>query len=98
MNHFTHTGCLPDGFDTPIFWNDADLEELKGSPTLGALNHFSDCLIPEKAFLPERLGKEEAERDYREKILPAIRVSSSASGSQMRQGPDSSSSYLWAFG
>jgi SET domain-containing protein 6 len=32
---------LPTEFDTPIFWNEADLEELNGSFVLGVFSHRS---------------------------------------------------------
>ncbi|KAF8813911.1 SET domain-containing protein [Phlegmacium glaucopus] len=45
---------LPKSFDTPIFWGEDDLAELKGT-----------CVV-------EKIGREQAERDYREKVLPAV--------------------------
>jgi SET domain-containing protein 6 len=46
---------LPNRFDTPMFWNDDDLAELKGTNIIG------------------KIGKEEATKDYREKVEPFIR-------------------------
>ncbi|UZJ54473.1 hypothetical protein CBS101457_003793 [Exobasidium rhododendri] len=46
---------LPKHFDTPMFWSEPDLAELKGTNILG------------------KIGKEEATKDYREKIEPFIR-------------------------
>ncbi|KDR75090.1 hypothetical protein GALMADRAFT_248981 [Galerina marginata CBS 339.88] len=45
---------MPTQFNTPMFWNEDDLTELKGTSVV------------------EKLGKDQAEKDYREKILPAI--------------------------
>ncbi|KAL0956810.1 hypothetical protein HGRIS_002923 [Hohenbuehelia grisea] len=49
-----YLASLPSKFDTPMFWNEQDLAELKGTSVV------------------EKLGKEDAERDYREKLLPVI--------------------------
>ncbi|KAG7098312.1 hypothetical protein E1B28_000273 [Marasmius oreades] len=46
---------LPTRFDTPMFWNAEELDELKGTSII------------------ERLGKEDAERNYIEKVLPALK-------------------------
>ncbi|CAA7261815.1 unnamed protein product [Cyclocybe aegerita] len=45
---------LPTSFDTPMFWNDEDLTELKGTSVV------------------DKLGKDQAEKDFTEKILPAV--------------------------
>ncbi|KAF5380369.1 hypothetical protein D9615_004738 [Tricholomella constricta] len=47
---------LPTHFDTPMFWNQADLTELAGTSVI------------------EKLGREEAEQSYTEKLLPAIQT------------------------
>jgi SET domain-containing protein 6 len=46
---------LPKNFDTPMFWNDEDLEELRGTG------------------IPSKIGKDEATKDYLEKVRPYIR-------------------------
>ncbi|KAG5646254.1 hypothetical protein DXG03_004081 [Asterophora parasitica] len=51
-----YSDTLPIHFDTPMFWNEADLTELNGT-----------CVV-------EKLGREEAEQSYTEKLLPAIRT------------------------
>ncbi|PPQ84597.1 hypothetical protein CVT25_015800 [Psilocybe cyanescens] len=45
---------MPTRFDTPMFWSEDDLAELKGTSVV------------------DKLGKEEAEKDYTDKVLPAI--------------------------
>ncbi|KAF8647120.1 hypothetical protein AX16_006952 [Volvariella volvacea WC 439] len=45
---------LPTKFDTPMFWNQEELDELKGTSIV------------------EKLGRDEAERDYSQKVLPAV--------------------------
>ncbi|KAL0575683.1 Ribosomal lysine N-methyltransferase 4 [Marasmius crinis-equi] len=50
------TDTLPTAFDTPMFWNADDLKELKGTSIV----------------VTEKLGKQDAERDYNEKVLPAV--------------------------
>ncbi|THH18749.1 hypothetical protein EW146_g2289 [Bondarzewia mesenterica] len=47
---------LPTAFDTPMFWSESDLEELKGT-SMGA----------------DKIGRDGAENDYREKVIPALR-------------------------
>ncbi|KAA1471795.1 SET domain-containing protein, partial [Dentipellis sp. KUC8613] len=49
-----YLASLPTSFDTPMFWNEADLEELEGTAVV------------------EKIGKEQAEKDYREKVVPAL--------------------------
>ncbi|KJA29063.1 hypothetical protein HYPSUDRAFT_177169 [Hypholoma sublateritium FD-334 SS-4] len=45
---------LPTKFDTPMFWDAADLAELQGTAVV------------------DKLGREQAEKDYAEKVRPAI--------------------------
>ncbi|KAF4620915.1 hypothetical protein D9613_000307 [Agrocybe pediades] len=45
---------MPRKFDTPMFWSEAELEELKGTSVV------------------DKLGKDQAEKDYAEKVVPAI--------------------------
>ncbi|KAF7315884.1 Ribosomal lysine N-methyltransferase 4 [Mycena indigotica] len=50
---------LPTTFDTPMFWSEGDLEELRGTS-------ISDL------FKLEKLGKADAEKDFHEKVLPLV--------------------------
>ncbi|KAJ7091963.1 SET domain-containing protein [Mycena belliarum] len=50
-----YLGSLPTAFDTPMFWSDLELEQLKGTSVVG------------------KLGKEDAERDFTEKLIPLVR-------------------------
>ncbi|EKM54733.1 uncharacterized protein PHACADRAFT_97093 [Phanerochaete carnosa HHB-10118-sp] len=50
---------LPDGFDTPMFWDDADLEELKGTAVVDKIgkddaeNNFKTKLLPAVESRPD---------------------------------------------
>lgn len=65
---------LPSHFDTPMFWNDNDLKELEGTSVVGRSECFLTCRINLTHWPSEKLGKDDAERDYSEKVLPAIQV------------------------
>ena len=77
--------AMPKSFDTPIFWGEDDLAELKGTCVVGwslllsiahlhhILCHFHEAYTLIK-FAPEKLGRDQAEKDYREKVLPAVQV------------------------
>lgn len=45
---------LPTSFDTPMFWTEGELAELRGTSVV------------------EKLGRADAEKDYKEKLIPAI--------------------------
>ncbi|KAI0666004.1 SET domain-containing protein [Trametes maxima] len=47
--------ALPDKFDTPMFWGEEDLNELKGTAVV------------------DKVGRDEAERDYHGKLVPALK-------------------------
>ncbi|CCL99660.1 uncharacterized protein FIBRA_01680 [Fibroporia radiculosa] len=49
-----YLSSLPSSFDTPMFWNSADLQELQGTAVV------------------DKIGKEQAERDYNGKLLPVV--------------------------
>ncbi|KDQ55786.1 hypothetical protein JAAARDRAFT_59753 [Jaapia argillacea MUCL 33604] len=49
-----YLSSLPDTFDTPMFWSEDDLAELRGTAVV------------------EKIGKDEAEKDYLEKLLPTV--------------------------
>lgn len=53
---FTYLASLPTQFDTPIFWSDEELQELRGTAVV------------------DKIGRDEAERDYREKLAPAVKT------------------------
>jgi len=63
-----------------MFWNETELEQLKGTSVVGL---FFVQLIsyleiydfdPIRFVRAEKLGKEDAEKDYAEKVVPAIQV------------------------
>lgn len=49
-----YLASLPASFDTPMFWSEEDLLELKGTSVV------------------DKLGKDAAEKDYREKVVPVL--------------------------
>ncbi|KAI0314231.1 SET domain-containing protein [Amylostereum chailletii] len=49
-----YLGLLPSSFDTPMFWTEEELMELKATAVV------------------DKLGKDQAEKDYREKIVPVL--------------------------
>ncbi|PCH36002.1 SET domain-containing protein [Wolfiporia cocos MD-104 SS10] len=52
---FSYLASLPSNFDTPMFWSEDELDELKGTAVI------------------DKIGKSDAERDYNEKLLPAVK-------------------------
>ncbi|KAI0645857.1 SET domain-containing protein [Trametes meyenii] len=50
-----YLAALPDKFDTPMFWGEDDLNELRGTAVV------------------DKVGRDEAERDYHEKLVPALK-------------------------
>lgn len=52
---FQYLVSLPSQFDTPMFWNGEELNELRGTSVVG------------------KIGKSEAEKDYYDKIVPAVK-------------------------
>ncbi|KAH8806828.1 SET domain-containing protein [Flagelloscypha sp. PMI_526] len=46
---------LPTNFETPMFWEESEIAELKGTA------------------VPDKIGRADAERDYHEKVVPAMR-------------------------
>jgi hypothetical protein len=64
-----------------MFWDAGDLEELKGTAVVG-LSNFSSIREPNPLifllnFGTDKLGREEANKDYQEQLLPAVQVRSS---------------------
>jgi len=64
-----------------MFWSDEELSELQGTAVVGLLPTFSLHLYfsSERAWLIviwilDKIGRVEAERDYHEKVVPAIKV------------------------
>ena len=76
--YFLEEDILPESFSTPMFWSAEDLEALKGTTVIGAppccvvLSHHDNG--PRTSFYPEKIGKEDAEEEYRSRIVPVIKV------------------------
>lgn len=71
--HLPIQDALPITFDTPIFWSSEDLEQLKGTAVLGlSISHMA--IACELKVLPDKIGKEQAENDYANKVAPLLRV------------------------
>jgi N-lysine methyltransferase SETD6 len=70
------TASLPDTFTTPMFWSADELLELKATAVLGKY----PCLPKESSrshiilsvCFSDKIGKAEAEKDYHNKLLPAV--------------------------
>jgi len=61
-----------------MFWNDEDLQELEGT-TISGERCFFFFVQPDLGFrfrASDKIGKTEAEEDYNNKLLPAIKVMS----------------------
>ena len=71
---FTIKEVVPRSYDTPMFWDDDDLAELKGTAVEGLFAENVDLLGFLLTLFEDSLGKEQVEIDYREKIVPAIQV------------------------
>ena len=64
---------LPSGFETPMFWNDEELAELRGTSVVG-----TKCVILRFARCPKakslgKIGRSDAEDDYHNKVVPAAK-------------------------
>lgn len=63
-----------------MFWSEADLEELKGTAVVGRSAILSSPVPssirfqPSSSPLAEKVGQADAEKDFHNKILPAIQV------------------------
>ena len=72
-----HVGAaiLPTAFDTPMFWSEEELEELKGTSVVGRYNQLNrrPGFHPQLS-LPDKIGKDDAERDFHEKVMPTVQV------------------------
>jgi len=64
---------LPTAFDTPMFWSTEELAELVGTSIAGA-SLFLENEIRKPMRCLDKIGKEESERDYSEKVLPIVQV------------------------
>lgn len=69
------SAILPTEFDTPMFWSNEELEELKGTSVVGLY-----ILLPRgpefdpQLDVTDHIGKDEAERDFYEKVMPTVQV------------------------
>jgi hypothetical protein len=65
---------LPDQFQTPMFWNTDDLEELRGTSIFGQCVFSNSLLSVITCIVLDKIGRAEAEKDYHEKLMPALKV------------------------
>jgi SET domain-containing protein 6 len=66
---------LPIAFDTPMFWSSEDLEQLKGTAVLGrSIRHMGNIERTNVTLYIDKIGKEQAENDYSNKVVPLLRV------------------------
>lgn len=66
---------LPTQFDTPMFWTEDELEELKGTSVVGRWRLFTRRSgFDPHLSLTDKIGKDDAERDFHEKVMPTIEV------------------------
>lgn len=68
----TIQASLPITFDTPMFWCPEDLEQLKGTAILGLSSSHGQR--PQVEVLSDKIGKEQAENDYTNKVVPILKV------------------------
>lgn len=64
-----------------MFWSEDELKEIKGTSIEGRNRSFSSLgsaaeliLLCIHSFLLEKIGRTEAEKDYHEKLIPALQV------------------------
>lgn len=70
-----NSATLPTAFDTPMFWSEKELKELDGTSVVGLFECFFGYRNYLNIFLgSEKLGKEDAERDYHDKVFRVIQV------------------------
>jgi len=67
-----------------MFWSETELQELQASYVTGASRYltFASTLL---TFSLGKIGREEAERTYREHLAPAIQVRSSVASEHSPQ-------------
>lgn len=72
MTTDTITESMPKVFTTPMFWTEQEREALKGTDIEG----ISICVynVAPRADGVERIGKDQAEEEYRETIAPLLKV------------------------
>lgn len=58
-----------------MFWPEDDLNELAGTAVVGP-SSISPNIPGALRVLLDKIGKEDAERDYKEKVVPVIEVGS----------------------
>ena len=70
------TAALPEQFDTPMFWPEDDIKELQGTAVVGLSLHilWTSVCQSYSSRSTDKIGREEAERDYYEKLIPAVKV------------------------
>jgi SET domain-containing protein 6 len=64
---------LPTDFDTPMFWSEDELEELKGTAVVGP-SAYSPLRQLANFLRTDKIGRAQAEEDYNTKIAPVIKV------------------------
>ncbi|KAH9058770.1 SET domain-containing protein [Lactarius vividus] len=69
----TYLASLPITFDTPMFWSSEDLEQLKGTAVLGLSVSVAHSPSLRVEVLPDKIGKEQAENDYVNKVVPILK-------------------------
>lgn len=57
-----------------MFWSAQDLQELKGTSVVGLSSYILELRQTNSEPVPDKIGKEEAEKVYNEKLAPAIQV------------------------
>ena len=65
---------MPTQFDTPMFWSEQELSELVGTAIQGVHLCVPSSGSLSTRFSTEKLGKEQAQKDYEQKVIPAIQV------------------------
>lgn len=56
-----------------MFWSDSELEELKGTAVVG-LSATCYCRRILLRVYVDKIGRDDAEKDYNEKLAPAVKV------------------------
>lgn len=64
---------LPKQFSTPMFWDDSDLQELRGTAIFGTLCVIAIPHVVSYAST-DKIGKDDADAEYRRKIIPLLSV------------------------
>ncbi|CAE6374464.1 unnamed protein product [Rhizoctonia solani] len=67
---------MPIRFDTPMFWPTTDLEELRGTSIAGIVSFHYQAACRSPIATPEKVGRDEAEKDYTERLVPLLKARS----------------------